>query len=498
MVMLDAPGQATLCAEVSKEEMRLLAELSSREIALGKDELLSVKGDLTENFYLLVEGALLITRRLDGREKVVSTDSSEQQDGCSATRQQGDRNDEPESPESTEDCRQDTIRSLLLATPYMASARALRPSRLLEVSADRYLEWVSGISPANSVIVPILVQRVKTAETLLMQREKMAALGKMAAGLTHELNNPASAASRAASQMSEAMSEVDAAISGLIRQSLTPQQMDSLVQLRAEALEQAADWARRPKHHVDPIEQSELEDEISDWMDRRALGDGWKLAPTLAEVRLGTSWLDSLADSVPGPALRDALGWAAGTLAMSRLLGEIDGSTARISDLVAAVKAYSHMDRAPEQAVDIHEGIESTLTILSHKLRGIDLARDYARNLPRIRAYPGELNQVWTNLLDNAADALNGQGRITVRTWQEDSAVMVEVADNGPGIPPQIQPRIFEPFFTTKPASKGMGLGLDISYRIVAGRHHGDIRVESSPGDTRFQVCLPIGGPSGE
>jgi signal transduction histidine kinase len=491
--MLETPGQAILCAEVSDEELRLLGQLSSREVALGADELLAVRGDLTENFYLLVEGALLITRRVDAWETVISTDRPERGEGTPAVQERGVQ---AGHPEPGRDCPSASLRSVLLATPYIASARALRPSRLLEIPADGYLEWISSISPANSVIVSVLVQRVKSAETLLLQREKMAALGRMAAGLTHELNNPAAAASRAASQLSDAVAEASDAVAGLMRESLTPQQLDHLAGLREEALGRAARVGGGRAHAHDPLKHSEMEDEVAAWIDARAIEGGWHLAPSLVEADLDTTWLDAFAAAVPARALDHALRWLVASMSISRLLREIDSSTARVSELVAAVKSYSYMDRAPVHDIDIHEGIESTLTILSHKLRGIEVVREYDTNLPPIQAHAGELNQVWTNLLDNAADALNGQGRITVRTWKEDGYVMVEVADNGPGIPPHVQPRIFEPFFTTKPASKGLGLGLDISYRIVAGRHSGDIRVQSSPGDTRFQVCLPIGSPS--
>jgi signal transduction histidine kinase len=223
------------------------------------------------------------------------------------------------------------------------------------------------------------------------------------------------------------------------------------------------------------------------------VADGWELAATFVEAGLDTEWLNTFVDPLAAHSLNDILTWLKTTLTGVELLSEIEQSTKRISELVKAIKDYSYMDQTPLQEVDVHEGLESTLTILNHKLkRGVVVTRDYERSLPYIRAYGSELNQVWTNLIDNAIDAMGGQGQICIRTLQENNCVLVEIIDNGPGIPLDIQPRIFEPFFTTKGVGIGTGLGLDISYRIVVGMHHGDISFFSKPGDTHFLVRLPI------
>jgi signal transduction histidine kinase len=245
---------------------------------------------------------------------------------------------------------------------------------------------------------------------------------------------------------------------------------------------------------LDALAQSDREETLTTWLDEHGVVDGWKLAATLVEAGLDTSHLDTIVEHIEAEPLTAVLTWLGATLATVRLLDEIEQSTARVSDLVTAIKEYTYMDQAPQQEVDVHAGIESTLTILGYKLKkGIGVTRTYDLDLPHIPAYGSELNQVWTNLIDNAIDAMGGQGQLAIRTSREGAYVQVEIADTGPGIPADIQSHIFEPFFTTKDVGKGSGLGLDTAYRTVVGRHHGDITVSSEPGDTRFQVRLPIG-----
>jgi signal transduction histidine kinase len=247
---------------------------------------------------------------------------------------------------------------------------------------------------------------------------------------------------------------------------------------------------------LDPLSISDREDELTDWLDAHNVTDGWKFAPNLVSAGLGTEWLDKLTEHIGTSSLSPVIAWLSTSLTAVDLLSEIQHSSSRISQLVKAIKDYSYMDQGPLQEVDIHEGLESTLTILSHKLKqGITVTREYHCDVPRLVAYGSELNQVWTNLIDNAVEAMGRQGQIWVRTWCEYDHVLVEIADNGPGIPPDIQHRIFEPFFTTKGVGQGTGLGLDMTYRIVS-KHKGDIHFFSQPGDTRFQVRLPIGSQS--
>ncbi|MGH3154991.1 MAG: sensor histidine kinase, partial [Streptosporangiaceae bacterium] len=259
---------------------------------------------------------------------------------------------------------------------------------------------------------------------------------------------------------------------------------------------------------LSPMQAADLEDAVTDRFDEHGVAEGWNLAPTFAQAGLDTVWLDQVAEAVRGHggdegALDGALRWLGHAVETELLMNEISDSVTRISNLVGAARQYSQLDRAPYQVVDVHELLDSTLTMLGGKIEpGITVVRDYGRSLPRIPGYPAELNQVWTNLIDNAVAAMDGSGTLTIRTSADDDSadggrVLVEFADTGPGIPEEIQGRIFEPFFTTKPVGQGTGLGLDISWRIIVTRHHGDLRVESVPGDTRFQVRLPVNDAAG-
>jgi signal transduction histidine kinase len=245
-----------------------------------------------------------------------------------------------------------------------------------------------------------------------------------------------------------------------------------------------------------PIEASDAEDSITDWLDDHGITGGWDLAPTFVQAGLDTAWLDQVAATVDGQILEGAVRWLNYTVETELLMNEIEDSANRISALVGAAKQYSQLDRAPYQVVDVHELLDSTLTMLRGKLGDqIAVVKTYDRGLPEVPVFAAEMNQVWTNLIDNAAAAMNGAGTLTVRTAREGDQVLIEIGDTGPGVPPDIEDRIFEPFFTTKPVGEGTGLGLDISWRIVVNKHHGDLRVQSVPGDTRFQVRLPVVAP---
>jgi signal transduction histidine kinase len=376
---------------------------------------------------------------------------------------------------------------LLTGTPYIASAHTLRASHLLSIEAATFQQMLVICSPIASQLLPTIAWRMQAMETVLQQHEKLAALGKLSAGLAHELNNPAAAGRRAATHMRETLQVLQSSALKL-NQHLTPIQLSWLAEVEHTAIERA-----RQVPPLDTLTQSDWEETLTTWLDEHGVTDGWKLAATLVEAGLDTPYLDAIAEHVETEALTAVLTWLEARLATVKLLDEIEQSTARISALVAAIKEYTYMDQAPLQEVDVHAGIESTLTILGYKLKdGLSVTRTYDRKLPHILAYGGELNQVWTNLIDNAIDAMGGQGQLAIRTSREGAYVQVEIADTGPGIPADIQSRIFEPFFTTKDVGKGSGLGLDTAYRIVVGRHHGDISVSSAPGDTRFQVRLPI------
>jgi len=270
-------------------------------------------------------------------------------------------------------------------------------------------------------------------------------------------------------------------------QTLPLEGLDNLIALEREAVR------RSVAASLDPLKKSNLEDEVASWLDERDLEDGFDLAPAFVDAGLDTEWLGSVEATMPHDALKSVLEYLEAILTSASLLEEAESSAVRVSELVGAAKSYSNMDRAPLVEVDVNEGIEQTLAVLGYELGpDVEVIREFDPNLPRITAYGGELNQVWTNLIDNAIDAVGGSGRVRLRTSCEGDGVLVEVADDGPGVPKDLQVRVFEPFYTTKGVGAGVGLGLDISYRIVVGRHGGDIRVVSEPGDTRFQVRLPL------
>jgi signal transduction histidine kinase len=273
----------------------------------------------------------------------------------------------------------------------------------------------------------------------------------------------------------------------LAKGDLDPELLGLLVDLQEEAVRAVSEAPR-----LTPLEEAQREDALNDWLDGQQVPNGWELAPIFVAVGAMPEFLGKLADQAPPAMLEGAVHWLAYTLETELLMNEITDSVTRISSLLAAAKQYSNMDRAPHERVDIHLGLKSTLVMLASKLEGIEVVKDFDPSLPKVPVYAGELNQVWTNLIDNAVQAMNGHGTLTIRTSMDGDRVRVEVGDTGPGVPEKLRQRIFEPFFTTKPVGQGTGLGLDISYRIVVGRHGGDLTVESQPGDTRFIVRLPL------
>jgi PAS domain S-box-containing protein len=328
----------------------------------------------------------------------------------------------------------------------------------------------------------------KQAERALRQSERMATLGTLAAGVAHELNNPAAAARRAADQIQEAFADLEAAHLRLDAAALSPAAQELLREIDALARLQA----RRPTE-LGPLERADREAEVEDWLDEHDVDDAWALAPALVALGLAPDRLDQLADEFTGDRLSAALAWSAGSGRVHMLAHEIGQGSSRISEIVGALKSYSYLGRAPVQSVDLHEGLDNTLVILRNKLKhGIEVTRDYGPDIPPVCAFGGELNQVWTNLLDNAADAMGGHGHLTIRTRRDGDWAVVEVVDDGPGIPESIRGRIFDPFFTTKEPGKGTGLGLSTSYSIVTEKHQGSITVTSVPGSTCFTVRLPI------
>lgn len=375
-------------------------------------------------------------------------------------------------------------------THYTITGRAIGPTRIATIPTTSFPEMLQKIPTLGPRLVGVLTDRVREVTKLDLQRDKLAALGKLSAGLAHELNNPAAAGSRAAASLRDAFERLRTAYARLDDSGLSVEQKDRFRTVEAAALSRQS--SAKPK---DALQQSDAEEFIATWLDRSGVQNAWELSPILAEAEFDVEQLESLKSELPPSALTAVAERLATTLDIYRLLQEIQNSTGRISDLVKAIKEYSFMDQAPRQQVDVVKGIENTLKILTYKLKhGVTVVREFDPNLPRIFSYGSELNQVWTNLLDNAIDAMKGKGEVRIRTCREGKDILVEITDSGPGIPASIQPRIFDPFFTTKAVGDGSGLGLDTVYRIVR-QHHGNISFTSQPGNTCFRVRLPIEEP---
>jgi signal transduction histidine kinase/predicted CoA-binding protein len=376
----------------------------------------------------------------------------------------------------------------------MATVRARSDAILLAVHRDE-LEKLLDVSPsAARAMLHTILQRWRNTEAMLRQSEKLAQLGTLSAGVAHELNNPAAAVSRGTGQLQNAMDRLDRAQARLASHGVGPAQQERLAALLNEGQLPAE---RAP---LGVLERSDLEDELEHWLDEQGVDDPWEYVATLVDIGLGSDRIQTQLDNFSPAALPAALAWLDASFTMRSLLHEVSEGAARIADIVHALKSYAYLDQAPVQEVDIHTSLENTLTILRSQLKSIEVERDYAPNLPIVQAYGSELNQVFTNILDNAAEAVagafsddsQGQGRIVIRTRAEKDTVVIEIEDNGPGIPPEIISRVFDPFFTTKPPGKGTGLGLNISYNIIVVKHRGDLSVSSEPGKTCFHIRLPI------
>jgi len=429
------------------------------------------EGDPAACLFILLDGAVVLSRRVGADDVEIGRTSQRGVYAGAFTAYLGDR----------------------VAQLYMNSMRATEPSRFFVLDARHFAEFMNEwFSIAVHLLEGLFIGN-KNTQQAIGQRERLLALGSLSAGLTHELNNPAAAAVRATAALRERVAGMRHKLGMIAGGKWDRTTLEILIRLQEEAAE------RVPKAQVlTPLETSDREDAITDWLEDHGVGDGWELAPAFVAAGLDVAWLDHVEVTVDPSTLSAALRWLYYTVETELLMNEIEDSTTRISTLVGAAKQYSQLDRAPFQVVDVHELLDSTLLMLAGKMPpGISVVKNYYAGLPRIPAYAGELNQVWTNLIDNAVSAMGQTGVLTVTTGldRDRDQVFVEFGDTGPGVPADLRERVFEPFFTTKPVGEGTGLGLDISWRIVVNKHHGAITLESAPGDTRFRVRLPITAP---
>ena len=371
---------------------------------------------------------------------------------------------------------------------YLATGRGASDGRIFRLPAEVLRDRLTAWFPFGRHLIEGLYGTARSIESTARQREALVTLGKLSAGLAHEINNPAAATIRAVDELETACQTLLSSLTRLADEEISPRQFAALDALRREIKPQAAAWS--------PLDLADQEDALSAWLTRHGVGHEWIIAPALAAAGVDLAWCERAAQALDGPALEPGLEWVASTLSAAALLSDIKESSRRISQLVAAVKSYSQMDRASVQRINVTDGLESTLVMLGHKLRGgVTVVRDYGTDVPEIEAYAGELNQVWTNLIDNAVDAMGGAGTLRVATRAEASEVVVEIGDTGPGMSPQVAARAFDAFYTTKEVGKGTGLGLDIAQRIVVERHGGTISIDSRPGETVLRVHLPLRPP---
>ncbi|MBE1579424.1 ATP-binding protein [Amycolatopsis roodepoortensis] len=454
-----------LFEHLSEEQLDWIDEHAVLEHYTGGETVIR-EGEPATCFYLLLSGALRMTRLVGGTE--VETIRSDQRGAyCGATQFF---------------VHQETEHT------YGASVHAVSDLTFLTLPAAEFATEFRRWFPMATHLLEGMYLGWRNSDTVIGSRRRLLALGELSAGLTHELNNPAAAAVRATAALRERVAGMRHKLAMLAKKNVDPTLLEQLLDIQEQLVKQVAS---APK--LTAMQQADREDEIGDWFDGHGIDQGWDLADIYVRAGLTVPDLDRLLDSVGETFLDGAVRWLAYALETEMLMGEIEDSTTRISVLVGKAKQYSQMDRAPHQWIDVHEGLDSTLVMLAGKIGpGIQVVKEYDHAVPRIPAYAGELNQVWTNIIDNALGAMGAEGTLTLRTSRVDDHVHVEIGDTGPGIPAEVRQRIFEPFFTTKPVGQGTGLGLDISWRIVVERHQGDLRVDSAPGATRFTVCLPV------
>jgi len=370
---------------------------------------------------------------------------------------------------------------------YPNSLRAITDCSFLALSGPDFAHAMRSWFPMAMHLLEGLYMGMQASQQIVQQRQHLQSLGTLTAGLMHELNNPAAAAARASAELKLRVAGMRQKLAKLAHEEIDPRLLELLVDVQEEAVQ---GMATAPK--LTALQESEREDELGEWLEDRDVPGAWDMAPIFVAAGTTTEFLEKVADSAPPELVEGMLKWLSYTLETEQLIDEVTDSVTRVTTLVGAARQYSQMDRQPFERADVHAGLKSTLLMLGKKLAGIEIVKEFDHDLPPIPLYGAEINQVWTNLIDNAVQAMNGEGRLTLRTMLENECVRVEICDSGPGVPPELRQRIFEPFFTTKGVGEGTGLGLDISYRIVTSRHGGDIFVDGGPGDNRFVVRLPL------
>ncbi|RPI32519.1 MAG: histidine kinase [Chloroflexota bacterium] len=455
-----------LFSSLPDEDLERLCEMVD-EIRVSPGDLLFSEGSPGDKAYIIKEGEIEITRFSGGKNVLL------------AVRKAGEVIGEV---------------ALLEAVHRIATGRARTEGVLIVISQEQLEQLLNSSSSAARTLLSTMTARLRSTELMLQQSEKMAQLGTLTAGIAHELNNPAAAAKRGADQLRTGIAQLQNAQRRLQAFQLIAEQMAALQELEMKAQASAA----QPLD-LDSLSRSDRESDLETWLEGRGIERAWELAPLLVNLGFEHAHLENLVRSFHEPhsngrgeLLQTVIDWLGASYTVYSLLEEISQGAGRISDIVHSLKSYAYLDQAPVQLVDVNETLDNTLVMLRSKLKdGIQLQREYDPSLPRIEAYGSELNQVWTNIIVNAVDAMDGRGRLTLRTHKDSSFVVVEIEDSGPGIPEEIQSKIFNPFFTTKPVGKGTGLGLNITYNIIQ-KHSGEIKIYSRPGKTRFTVTLPV------
>ncbi len=461
-MLADELREAFLTSGLSESERAQLLEVAE-EVSFEPGQVLFVEGEPSDHLWMVLDGAIELSRQSATETIVLATMSTPGQWAGGLRAWGGDDS----------------------SAGYRATGRAMGPGRGLRVPSEDLGRLVGEWFPFGRHMIVGIYQTVRGIEAMARQRESLVALGTLAAGLAHEINNPAAASLRAVEELRATCDMMLSSLTTLGELTITAEQFIALDALRGEAVD-----AEPP--HSGPLAHADREEAIGDWLALRGVERAWQLAPVLAAAGVDRTWCERVEQAVGNDALGAALAWTTSTLSANALLAEMHDTTTRISQLVEAVKSYSQMDRTSRQRVDVRDGLEATLVMLAPKLKEVAVERSFAPDVPEIDAYSGELNQVWTNLIDNAVDAMDGRGSLRVATRREGGDLVVDITDTGHGMLPAVAARAFEPFFTTKDVGKGTGLGLDISRRIIVERHAGEIAFDSSPAGTTAHVRLPL------